>query len=104
MAEGWARHLKPGFEVFSAGAEKSYLDPLAVFVMREAGIDISHQHSKALAELPQTFDLIVTLCDTRCPVLPGKILHHPFEDPRTTGQLELYRRVRDQIKAFVNSL
>jgi arsenate reductase len=116
MAEGWLRHLRGDtFAPFSAGIEKHGLNPHAVAVMAEAGVDISRQHSKTLTELgPVTFDHVVTVCDhahERCPLFPGQtsVIHVGFDDPPrlTAGlpdgeaKLAVYRRVRDEIRAFV---
>jgi arsenate reductase len=119
MAEGWARHLKGDIiEAHSAGTEPHPMDPLAVRVMAEAGVDISTQWSKSVDELPAAdFDYVVTLCDTAkesCPYFPARvrILHRGFDDPpqlavgaRTEDEaLAHYRRVRDEIRAFVETL
>jgi arsenate reductase (thioredoxin) len=119
MAEGWARHLKgEQLEARSAGLEKHGLNPHAVKVMAEAGVDISRQYSKTLAELgPVAFDYVVTVCghaDEHCPAFPGqtKVVHVGFEDPpKLTGhlpdgepKLAVYRRVRDEIRRFVETL
>ena len=119
MAEGWARHLKDDvIEPFSAGIEKHGLDPLAVKVMSEAGVDISGHVSKKIAELPtMDFDYVVTVCGharEMCPFFPGKakVVHVGFDDPpllakdaRTEEEaLQYYRRVRDEIHLFVETL
>ena len=119
MAEGWTRALKGDtVEAFSAGTEKHGLNPHAVKVMAEAGVDISRQHSKTLAEIgPVEFDYVVTVCgqaDENCPVFPGKtrVVHVGFEDPPKLTQhlpdgeekLAVYRRVRDEIRRFVETL
>jgi len=119
MAEGWARHLHGDtIEPYSAGVEVHGLDPRAVQVMAEAGVDISGQRSKHLDEVRDIpFDYVVTVCDDareRCPYFPGraKVLHVTFEDPPRLAQaarneeeaLNCYRRVRDEIKAFVETL
>lgn len=116
MAEGWARALKGDtVQGWSAGIEKHGLNPRAVKVMGEAGVDISGQSSKTTGELPQvSFDIIVTVCSgarERCPVFPGggKAVHRPFDDPPKLAEtarseeeaLEHYRRVRDEIRAFI---
>ncbi len=113
MAEGWARALKDAeLEAFSAGVAPCYVHPLAVRVMREAGVDISGQYSKHVDDLEEIdFDYVVTLCDyadERCPPRPGhgKRIHRPFEDPiRATGTeseiLAKFRSVRNQIREFV---
>jgi len=119
MAEGWARTLKGGaVEACSAGIEKHGMNPYAVKVMAEAGVDISGQYSKTPAEIgPAEFDYVVTVCghaDANCPVFPGKAkkIHVGFEDPpRLTkdmpdgeAKLAVYRRVRDEIRQFVEGL
>ncbi|MHC4199210.1 MAG: arsenate reductase ArsC [Planctomycetota bacterium] len=116
MAEGWARHLlSDTVEPHSAGTEPHGVDPRAVLVMSEAGVDISSHRSKHFRELEGTeFDLVVTLCDSAagaCPVFPGgtRVLHHAFDDPaRATGSdeegLAEFRRVRDEIREFVRGL
>jgi arsenate reductase len=119
MAEGWARHLQPGaLEPYSAGIETHGLNPNAVKVMAEAGVDISGQRSKHVDELKDIpFDLVITVCGNaqeRCPIFPGKarVVHVPFDDPPALARnaateddaLNHYRRVRDQIRAFVEHL
>ena len=119
MAEGWARHLKGDrVEPFSAGIKVKELDPRAVRVMAEAGVDISDQRSKPVGELEGiSFDCVVTVCDLargRCPVFPGdaKMIHVGFDDPSglarnslTEGEaLSHYRSVRDEIRAFVEMI
>ena len=119
MAEGWAKHLQAAsLEPFSAGIEKHGLNPVAVKVMAEVGIDISGQKSKLTTELAGiSFDYIVAVCDqaaASCPVFPGpgKIVQKSFQDPpkmaavKTTEKekLECYRKVRDEIKDFVKGL
>ncbi len=119
MAEGWARHLRGDvIEPYSAGIEKHGMNPHAVRVMAEAGVDISGQRSKTVSELGDVrFDWVVTVCghaNEHCPIFPGKAksLHAGFEDPPTLTKnlsdgeekLAVYRRVRDQIRAFVEAL
>ena len=120
MAEGWARALLgEGVRAFSAGVESHGLDPRAVRAMAEAGVDISAARSKTLDELPEgDFDLVVTVCDRAresCPAFGGRTrtLHRSFDDPpalvREMGlegekALEVYRRVRDEIRRFVEGL
>jgi arsenate reductase len=119
MAEGWARHLKGDqVEAYSAGIEAYGLNPDAVRVMAEAGVDISGQRSKRVAEIRGTnFDYVVTVCghaQENCPVFPGQatIIHVGFDDPprlaadaKTEAErLASYRRVRDEIRAFVETL
>lgn len=119
MAEGWARALKDDqIEAFSAGIETHGLNPRAVQVMVEAGVDISGHRSKTVADLPtKDFDFVVTVCDhahESCPLFSGKtkVVHVGFDDPPRLAQnaqneeeaLAPYRRVRDEIKAFVETL
>ncbi|NCC50304.1 MAG: arsenate reductase ArsC [Spartobacteria bacterium] len=117
MAEGWARHLKGDlFEVYSAGIETHGLNPRAVRVMGEAGVDISSHRSKHVDELGDvSFDYVVTVCGhahENCPYFPGKVMHVGFDDPPKLATdaiseeeaLEHYRRVRDEIKAFIETL
>ena len=119
MAEGWARHLKAGqIEAYSAGMEKHGLNPYAVQVMAEAGVNISRQCSKTLADLgPVEFDYVITVCGHAhevCPVFPGhaRVVHVGFDDPPgltrnlSDGEekLAVYRRVRDEIRRFVQTL
>ncbi|MBS7626769.1 arsenate reductase ArsC [Candidatus Bathyarchaeota archaeon] len=114
MAEGLMRSLYGDFyEVYSAGTEPTGLNPYAIRVMAEIGIDISKQRSKSVSEFLGTkFDFVVTVCDQakeRCPYFPmgGKRLHKSFQDPTTfRGSedeiLEGFRNVRDQIKEWVD--
>lgn len=117
MAEGFGRELRADWEVYSAGVVKQGLNPLAVKVMAEAGVDIGAQFSKTVDELPvQEFDLIVTLCghaNENCPYFPGhaKRVHAGFDDPPALASgaaseeeaLVHYRRVRDEIREFVQN-
>lgn len=119
MAEGWARALKGEvIEPHSAGIEKHGMNPLAVRVMAEAGVDISGQYSKTTAELGDLqFDYVVTVCDRAresCPLFLGeaKVVHVGFDDPPALARnaaseeeaLGHYRRVRDEIRAFVERM
>lgn len=119
MAEGWAKHLKSGaVDAYSAGTRPQGLNPLAVRVMAEAGVDISAHVSKRVDELNGPgFDLVVTVCGDaheNCPVFPGKtrVIHVGFDDPprlaaSATSEeeaLDHYRRVRDEIRAFIEQL
>ncbi|MFH1614568.1 MAG: arsenate reductase ArsC [Planctomycetota bacterium] len=119
MAEGWARHLKNDcVEPYSAGIETHGLNPNAVKVMAEVGVNISGHHSKHLNELKDIgFDYVVTVCDNAhesCPMFPGKtkVLHVGFDDPPRLAKetkteeeaLNIYRRVRDEIKVLVEKL
>lgn len=119
MAEGWLRHLKGDkFEVCSAGIEAHGLNPNAVQVMAESGVDIQNHQSSLLDEFDlNTIDYIVTVCghaDESCPVLPAGIekIHVGFDDPPKLAKaakseqeaLDHYRRVRDEIRDFVNTI
>ena len=119
MAEGWARHLKTDrFETFSAGVETHGLNPNAVKVMAEAGVDISGHRSQHLDEFRDVeFDHVITVCSNAhesCPVFPGKtkVTHVGFDDPPRLAKdaasedeaLEHYRHVRDEIRSFVEKL
>src|SRR4051794_33013481 len=116
MAEGWARALKPDtVDAYSAGVEPHGMNERAVRVMREAGVDISGHRSKHVAELKDVpFDYVVTVCDHAngtCPIFPGRtnVVHVGFDDPPKLAKdarsedeaLAHYRRVRDEIRAFV---
>ena len=119
MAEGWA-HALGGDSIIaaSAGLEAHGLNPHAVRVMNEAGVDISSQESHTMDHcLRQRFDLVVTVCShahETCPVWPedAEIRHMPFDDPPALArnasseeeELEHYRRVRDEIRAAVSDL
>jgi arsenate reductase len=119
MAEGWVRHLKNDWIApYSAGVAPGTLDARAVAVMAEAGVDISGHSSKSLAEVMDvSFNAVVTVCDDAhesCPVFPAKtkVVHRGFDDPprlsaRASSENEAlghYRRVRDEIRAFVEEL
>lgn len=118
MAEGWTRHLKNNdIEAWSAGIETHGLNPFAVKVMAEQGVDISSHRSKLLSDLDgMTFDAVVTVCDhaqESCPFFPGQTrrIHHSFEDPPRLAagkegeeRLDCYRKVRDQIRDFVERM
>jgi arsenate reductase len=118
MAEGWARHLRGSdIEPYSAGIEKHGLNPNAVRVMAEAGVDIAGHHSKTLDDLRHVkFDYVITVCGhahETCPVFPANaaVIHHGFDDPPRLARsaaneeeaLSHYRRVRDEIRDFVKS-
>ncbi len=119
MAEGWARHLKSDLlEPLSAGLETHGLNPWAVKAMAEEGVDISLQRSQNLQEFEGVeLDYVVTVCDhahESCPLFPGdaKVIHRGFDDPPRLAQnakndeerMKAYRRVRDEIRTFVESL
>lgn len=116
MAEGWARHLKSdAIEAYSAGIRPIGVSSRTIKVMAEAGVDISGHTSRRADELVGIgFDYVVTVCDNarqQCPVFGGrtKHVHKSFDDPYfATGSEEevmaVFRRVRDEIKAFVEKL
>jgi arsenate reductase len=119
MAEGWARHLKgDAVEPYSAGIETHGLNPRAGQVMAEVGVDISGHRSKNVGELLDVpFDYVVTVCghaNETCPMFPGKtrVVHVGFDDPPALAKeaateeevMGIYRRVRDEIRAFVEQL
>jgi arsenate reductase len=119
MAEGWARHLKSDLiEPYSAGVLAHGLNPLAVQVMAEAGVDISGHRSRCVEEFEEVrFDWVVTVCDNaarQCPIFPhaARLVHAGFDDPPTLARaardadevLAIYRRVRDEIRGFVETL
>jgi arsenate reductase len=119
MAEGWAKSLKGDLiDAYSAGVDPHGMNPLAIKVMAEAGVDVSGHHSKHVDELKDVaFDYVVTVCghaNETCPMFPGetKVVHFGFDDPpqlAKTSKTEEeafghYRRVRDEIKLFVQAL
>jgi len=119
MAEGFARHVIGKMVIpFSAGIEAKGLDPYAVRVMKECGIDISNQHSKTTDEVSGIeFDYCITVCghaDENCPVFPAKTktIHQGFDDPPKLAanaeneeeRISHYRRVRDEIHKYIETL
>ena len=119
IAEGFTRHLlKDKIDAYSAGINPKGIDPKATKVMAEVGIDISSQQSKSTNDLKdKEFDFVITLCDNAqktCPTFPAKtsLFHMGFDDPPKLAEnskneqeaLEYYRRVRDEIKVFVEKL
>lgn len=120
MAEGWAHALKSDvIEAYSAGIETHGMNPNAINVMAEAGVDITGQHSKKVDELINVpFDVVVTVCghaNETCPMWLGnkaRVVHVGFDDPPKLAKtakteeeaLGHYRRVRDEIRAFVSNI
>jgi arsenate reductase (thioredoxin) len=119
MAEGWARRLKSDrIEPYSAGIQTNGLNPLAVRVMAEAGVDISNHRSKSLAEFQGIkFDYIVAVSDhafRSCPerMNSTRVVRQSFENPPRLAddakteeeQLAPYRLVRDKIRAYIETL
>ncbi len=119
MAEAWARLLKgDSIEAYSAGTAPKSVDPRAVRAMAEAGVDISQQRAKSVGQLGDIeFDYVVTLCDDAqqtCRFFPAKtaVVHRGFDDPPRLAKgakdeeeaMRHYRRVRDEIKAYIETL
>lgn len=119
MAEGWAKKLlSDKTQSFSAGTKPSFVDPRAIKVMAEVGIDISNHKSKSVDEFKNMkFDFVVTVCDKAresCPVWFGDAvkIHKSFEDPPYLARnakdeedaLSYYRKVRDEIRDFIKEL
>ena len=119
MAEGWTRYLHADqFEPYSAGIDPTRVDPYAVKVMAEAGVDISSHRAKSISEIKDiAFDDVVTVCDDaveQCPYFPARVrmIHVGFNDPPALAKeagdeqavLAIYRRVRDEIRSFVEEL
>jgi arsenate reductase len=119
MAEGWTRHLRgDDYEAYSAGIAPKGIDHMAVHVMSEAGVDISSQRSKSIDSLGMSeFDYVITLCDNAresCPYYPAgtELIHKGFDDPPTLAKearnnkeiINIYRRVRDEIKEYIKDL
>ena len=112
IAEGYLQHYaKDKAKVYSAGIETHGVNPKAIAVMKEDGIDISHHTSNNVDEYRNiNFDFVITVCDNakeQCPVFPStaKQLHHNFADPaKATGTdeeiMDQFRKVRDEIKGF----
>ncbi|MEQ8819434.1 MAG: arsenate reductase ArsC [Sumerlaeia bacterium] len=121
IAEGYARDLKGAtIDAYSAGIVAHGQNPNAIKVMAEDGIDITTQASKTLQSLLDAgavFDVVYTVCghaDDNCPVFPGatRVVHHNFDDPPKLAKdakteeeaLNHYRRVRDAIRAWIETL
>ena len=115
MAEGFARQLLKGWDIWSAGTRPAErVHPLAVQVMAEKGVDISTQYPKTISDVPRPVDVVVTLCGEaaeECPTFPGAgaTEHWGLPDPaRATGTpeevLEIFREVRDEIERRLKGL
>jgi arsenate reductase len=112
MAEGLLRSFAgERFEVQSAGTRATRVDPLAIAVMREAGIDISEHKSKSVDDVGEGWDVVVTVCDSSCPIPPrsGLKLRWKLPDPAlargtAAARLEVFRGVRDSISSRVRLL
>ena len=115
MAEGFLRaRYNDKYEVYSAGTEPSQINPFAIEVMKEIGIDISNNTAKNIMQfLDVQLDLVVTVCDNakeNCPFFPGvkKYIHKGFQDPSSTQgseneKLNAFRKIRDEIMSWVDS-
>lgn len=114
MAEGFAKHYAGDkAEIYSAGSQPGKVNPKAIKVMKEKGIDISNQYSKSISDVPKDIDIVITLCseaEALCPFFPGKVerLHFPFPDPaKAIGNddevLMAFRKVRDAISEKIVS-
>ena len=113
MAEGFAKKmLSKNMEIFSAGLEPKGVHPMAVKIMQEIGVDISHQKSKNISEIPlDKINIVITLCGDaaeRCPVFPRKVerIHWEIEDPANAQGsdkeiAQAFRKVRDNIKFYI---
>ena len=112
IAEGLMNSLYGDrYEAYSAGTEKTAVNPHAIEVMKRAGIDISNHRSKSIEEFRgELFDYVVTVCDNAresCPFFPGKkVMHKSFEDPSSAKGshqriLAVFERVRDEIKMWI---
>jgi arsenate reductase (thioredoxin) len=116
MAEGLLnRMFGDRYQAFSAGVKPGRVHPLAIDVMAEIGVDISHQRSKSIEEVMDDFyDTVVTVCDDAretCPVYPGgaELLHHSFEDPSSFDgtpeeMADKFREIRDKIKEWLEAV
>jgi protein-tyrosine-phosphatase len=113
MAEGIARSIAPpGLRVWSAGSSPTRVRPEAVSVLKEIGIDISRQRSKAVAEVPASeIDTVVTLCaEEACPVFLGQAtrIHWALPDPVAAGtedeRMAAFRSVRDELRRRISGL
>lgn len=106
VAEGLARALAPpGYEFLSAGSDPAVINPLAIQVLREEGLDISQQRAKGVDTIELAdVDTVVTLCaEEVCPIVPGNVkrLHWPLPDPQ---DLKAFRSVRDELRRRLPAL
>ncbi len=119
MAEGWAKHLhSAAIDAYSAGTSPHGMNRLAIRAMAEAGVDITSHSSKTVDALTGiSLDVVITVCDSAheaCPIFPAatRVIHVGFEDPPRLAKgaanddeaMPHYRRVRDEIRSFVQSL
>jgi arsenate reductase len=114
MAEGLLNALAADeYEAYSAGTNPSQVDPYAIKVMEEVGIDIATHRAKSIEEFQGTsFDYVVTVCDhakETCPFFPGRnLIHKSSRDPSAfqgteEGVLREFRQVRDQIRDWLEN-
>lgn len=114
IAEGFLNSMFGSkYQAFSAGLEKTRVNPYAVEVMKELGIDLSKHNSKTINEFSdEEFDIVVTVCDNareNCPYFPGKkVIHKSFKDPsefegNIVDNLKVFRETRDEIKKWITS-
>jgi arsenate reductase len=117
MAEGWAKALKADYvAAYSAGTNPHGMNRLAIRAMAESGVDISTHRSKRPEDIATSFDVVVTVCDSAyeaCPVFAGaSVVHVGFDDPPRLARdaksddeaMPHYRRVRDEIRAFIQTI
>ncbi len=116
MAEAIAKSEFQGVNFYSAGIETHGMNPYAVKVCEELGLDMSQATSKLVSAIPVEFDIVLTVCDhaaESCPMILSKAkrIHHSFQDPPRLAKditdeeekLKIYRRVRDEIKAYLTT-
>jgi len=107
MAEGWAKKLGVDlFEAYSAGThDYPEIKPLALQVMKEAGVNLSGQKPKRIGDIPTELDILITMgCNVTCPYIPNKLTEDwGIEDPSGKG-IEAFRKTRDEIKTKVQNL
>jgi arsenate reductase len=112
IAEGLLKRLFKGkYEVYSAGINPTRINPYAIKVMKEIGVDISNHRSKSINEFKNSdFDYVITVCDNAketCPFFPGKkIIHKGFNDPvksydNSDNVVKEFRKIRDEIREWI---
>jgi len=103
MGEGLARQMFPGFRIQSAGSRPSHVNPYAIEVLAELGIDATSHSSKSVRDIdPATVDLVITLCaEEVCPLFLGKAerLHWPIPDPASDDPSITPDQMRDRFRA-----
>jgi len=116
MAEALAKSEFKGVNFYSAGIETHGMNPYAVKVCEELGLDMSQATSKLVTDIPVEFDIVLTVCDhaaESCPMILSKAkrIHHSFQDPPRLAKditdeeekLKIYRKVRDEIKVYITT-